>query len=85
MANDIVVIKSISEIGKYAKFELENGDCHHGKYGYFDAAMGACFNQLGSMPDMPIKARLDKLGIDYFHVEAIWFNDMWVKIKARGY
>ena len=83
MANTIVVVISVSDIGKYAKFTLDDGSELYGKYGYFSYL---AYNIIGEENiSFPIKVRLDDLGIKYFHVEAIWHSGIWVKLKARGY
>tara|TARA_R110002073_G_scaffold614_4_gene4912 strand:+ start:4758 stop:5009 length:252 start_codon:yes stop_codon:yes gene_type:complete len=78
----IVVLSSIPELdGKYAKFVLTNGDEHWGKYGYFSYIA----NDLIGGVQFPVKVRLDHLGLQYFHVEAIFHKGLWVKNKKRGY
>lgn len=75
-------IADIPELdGKYAKFVLTNGAEHWGKYGYFSYIA----NDLIGGVKFPVKVKLDKLGLKYFHVNAILHKGLWVKVKARGY
>lgn len=74
-----MIIESVSDIGKYAKFTLQDGTEHYGKYGYFS---WIAYNLIGGDEmQFPIKARLDSLGLDYFHVEAIFHNGLWIKSR----
>ncbi len=79
MDNRVFTVKSVSDIGKYAKFTLDDGSEHYGKYGYFSHI---AYNLIGGV-NFPVKVRIDKLGVNYFHVEAIWNNGVWVKVKER--
>lgn len=74
-------VASISEIGKYAKFTLTDGREIFGKYGYFSYI---AYNIIGEENiKFPIKVRLDELGLDYFHIEAVWHNGLWVRDGIR--
>tara|TARA_R110000772_G_scaffold140168_4_gene249319 strand:+ start:411 stop:677 length:267 start_codon:yes stop_codon:yes gene_type:complete len=80
--NTIFEIASIPEFnGKYAKFVLTNGNEYWGKYGYF----GYIANNLIGGVELPVKVKLDEFGEKYFHVHAILYKGLWVKVKSRGY
>lgn len=74
-------VASISEIGKYAKFTLIDGREIFGKYGYFSNIAYGIIG--GENIKFPIKVRLDELGLDYFHVEAVWYNGLWVRRRIK--
>lgn len=79
MGNEVLVVDSVTDIGKYAKFTLDDGREFHGKYGYFH---WIAYNIIGEENlSFPVKVRLDHLGLDYFHVDAIWHRGLWVKEK----
>lgn len=75
------LIERVSDIGKYACFHLSDGNSVYGKYGYFSSAIDACELHFGVRPDFPIKVKLDRLGFEYFHVDGIFYNGLWVKCK----
>ena len=78
---EIVTVRSITDICKYAKFTLTDGREYTGKYGYFS---WIAYYIIGEDEiKFPIKVRLDEFGFKYFHVEAIWHNGVWVKAKER--
>lgn len=74
-----VEIASVSDIGKYAKFTLIDGREIYGKYGYFSSIAYYVIGQENIK--FPIKVRLDELGLQCFHVEAIWHKGLWIRDK----